>query len=163
MPTTITFDVPPIAPLLADIDQMRRLFDMTEGSLGESLLDETVQDILHNCASMSDPDGNPWANLTVDYAAEKQKDVGFVYPIGVREQLMLQQPEIEGSRVIVPDSASMEYGTDDRNRLVAESFQEGTPNGRKNEDIPARPFYGIGQAMAAKADAMLEARFMSFH
>jgi hypothetical protein len=158
----MTFDVPPIAPLLADIDEMRRLFDMTDSNLGESLLDETVQDILYNCAMMADPDGNPWADLSDYYKADKQADVGFVYPIGVREQRMLQQPEIEGTRVIQPDLASMEYGTNDRDRHVATSFQEGGPSGGRRA-IPPRPFYGIGAAMAGKADALLEARFLSFH
>ena len=145
---------PDAARILAALARHATCFDFTRDNLGEDLCKAATDAIAVNFAAEQAPDGTPWADLSVGYAAYKAKAYPGS-PMGVRDGLMSDPDQMAGDVIVLTDVAMVTYGTDDQARVEAAAFQEGDP-GRNR---PPRPFFGFTTDGVDASQKILEARF----
>jgi phage gpG-like protein len=141
-----------LADFSARLNALADTFDLTRDGLGETVLGVVADGIVARNADQKSPDGGEWAANRGKYGDRKRK-AGLPVGVGIKKGgvgsgAMLSQEQIVGARTVEPQSATMQYGTDDVNKRKASWFTrgsdgpgEGEPSGAPGQ--PARPFYEL--------------------
>lgn len=139
---------------LADLQRAAAAFDINE--LAEPYRQAAVDGILAAAAAQTDPDGNPWAELSRSYKEWKDA-VAPGKPIGVLWGLMLDRAQLEGALAHSRDRVEHTYGIDPEAVAEAIKFQLGGLVTGTNQ--PQRPFWGLTPSAIAAMDAISDAAF----
>lgn len=144
--------VPPIQPILNDLEAMKAIFDLSQG-VGADFLESTSQAVFAQMAAESDADGNPWPALSSSY--ERWKSANFPgEPISRLHGLMREIDQVRGDQHVESELASMTFGLDEQARAEAEWFQD-----PENPGQPPRGFYDFGSAVVAAVTPTIDGRF----
>lgn len=146
---------PQLSPILADLERIVAAADLTHGNFAPDLFDIIVEEIRTNAAMGFDCNDKPFAELSQLYQISKGRHFPG-RPITVLHGLMMEKDQLNGFRVVGPDSAVMIYGISEEAAVEAEWFQDPDP---AKTTRPAREFYGLTKRAIQRCDERVHKAF----
>lgn len=140
--------------ILRDLDRQVHAFDLDRDDLAEDLMDVAAEVIRRDIDSQTDPDGQPWPELSPAYA-EWKATVAPGNPMAFLYRQMIDNEQILGESWVSATMARMVFGVDETPKQEAVYFQEGNPENNQ----PPRPFYAFSIECLTRMDALLDQRF----